>query len=129
VIDRMTCLLCPAGCELEVREENGRVEVIGARCAKGEAFGAEEVLYPLRNLATSVPLAGTEADMVSVRLSRRVSRDLIFPILAAIAELRPAAPVRRGQVLIADVLGSGADVIATRSIPSGRRTRAGTESH
>ncbi len=128
MIDRMTCLLCPAGCELEVREENGRVEVLGARCAKGEAFGAEEVLYPLRNLATSVPLAGTETDMVSVRLSRRVSRDLIFPILAAIAELRLAAPVRRGQVLIDDVLGSGADVIATRSVLTAPTTAARTES-
>jgi len=128
MIDRMTCLLCPAGCELEVREENGRIEVLGAQCDKGEDFGIEEALHPQRNLATSIPLAGTEADMVSVRLSRRVSRDLVFPILAAIAELRPAAPVRRGQVLIADVLGSGADVIATRTVPSGPRPAAGTES-
>jgi len=114
----MTCLLCPAGCVLEVRNGDGGAEVLGAKCAKGEAFGIEEALRPLRNLATSVPLVGTEAVMVSVRLSRRVSRDLVFPILAAIAELRPAPPVRRGQVLIVDVLGSGADVIATRSVPA-----------
>jgi CxxC motif-containing protein len=54
--------------------------------------------------------------MVSVRLSRPVPRDLIFPILDTIAGLRPEAPVRRGQVLIADVLGTGADVIATRTV-------------
>ena len=41
---------------------------------------------------------------------------MIFPILAEIAGLRPEAPVRRGQVLIADVLGTGADVIATRTV-------------
>jgi CxxC motif-containing protein len=59
---------------------------------------------------------GTAARLVSVRLSRPVPRDLLFPILAEIAKLRPEAPVRRGQVLIADVLGSGADVVATRTV-------------
>ena len=127
MIDRMTCLLCPAGCELEVRNEAGSVKVLGAKCAKGEDFGIEEALHPLRNLATSVLLAGTEADMVSVRLSRRVARDLIIPILAEISKLRPAPPVRRGQVLIADVLGSGTDVIATRTVLSRHRTPAVAE--
>jgi CxxC motif-containing protein len=41
---------------------------------------------------------------------------MLFPVLAEIAKLRPEAPVRRGQVLIADVLGTGADVIATRTV-------------
>jgi CxxC motif-containing protein len=54
--------------------------------------------------------------MISVRLSDRVPRDAIFPILAEIAKLRPPLPVRRGQVLIADVLGTGVNVIATRTV-------------
>jgi len=40
---------------------------------------------------------------------------MIFPILAEIAKLRPEAPVRRGQVLVSNVLGTGVDVIATRT--------------
>jgi len=54
--------------------------------------------------------------MISVRLSVPVPREMIFPILAEIGMLRPALPVRRGQVLIANVLGTGADVIATRTV-------------
>jgi CxxC motif-containing protein len=54
--------------------------------------------------------------MISARLSDRVPRAAIFPILAEIAKLRPPLPVRRGQVLIADVLGTGVDVIATRTV-------------
>jgi CxxC motif-containing protein len=30
--------------------------------------------------------------------------------------LRPEVPVRRGQILITDVLGTGVDVIATRTV-------------
>ena len=117
VLDRLTCVLCPVGCELEVRRAAaGDLEIKGNQCDKGVPFAVEEVLRPKRNLATSVPLRDTAVWMVSVRLSDRVPREMIFPILAEIAKLRPEAPVRRGQVLIADVLGTGVDVIATRSV-------------
>jgi CxxC motif-containing protein len=114
--DRLTCVLCPVGCELEVTGSRDGPEVRGNQCEKGVDFAIEEVLNPKRNLATSVPLRNRPATMVSVRLSARVPRDLIFPILAEIAGLRPDPPVRRGQILIRDVLGSGADVIVTRTV-------------
>ncbi len=117
VIDRLTCVLCPVGCELEVsKDAAGDIQVVGNQCDKGVPFALEEVLRPQRNLATSVPIAGTASRMVSVRLTGPVPRDLVFPILAEIAKLRPQAPVRRGQVLIANVLSSGVDVIATRTV-------------
>jgi CxxC motif-containing protein len=117
VFDRLTCVLCPVGCELEVAKNSaGELEVHGNQCDKGIPFAVEEVLHPRRNLATSVPLRGTADRMVSVRLSRPVPRELLLPILAEIARLRPEAPVRRGQVLVAGVLGTGADVIATRTV-------------
>jgi CxxC motif-containing protein len=119
VVDRLTCVLCPVGCELEVgKDAAGEIQVQGNQCDKGLPFAVEEVLDPKRNLATSVLLRGTAARMVSVRLTRTVPREMLFPILKEIAKLRPEAPVRRGQVLIADVLGTGADVIATRSVVS-----------
>ena len=117
LVDRLTCVLCPVGCELEVgRNTASGLDVKGNQCDKGVPFAIEEILHPRRNLATSIPIRGTAARMVSVRLSGPVPRDLLFPILAAIAKLRPEAPVRRGQVLIADILGTGVDVVATRSV-------------
>jgi CxxC motif-containing protein len=113
--ERLTCVLCPIGCELEAeRPAAGTLDVRGAQCDRGPDFAAAEILRPKRNLATSVPLRGTASDMVSVRLSAPVPRDLIFPILAEIAGLRPEGPVHRGQVLVSNVLGTGVDVIATR---------------
>jgi CxxC motif-containing protein len=114
--ERLTCVLCPIGCSIEAVRRGETLDVSGQECPKGRDFAVQEILHPMRNLSASVPLRGLDARMVSVRLSAAVPRDLIFPILAAIAVLRPAAPVRRGQVLLADVLGSGADVIATRTV-------------
>jgi CxxC motif-containing protein len=117
VVDRLTCVLCPVGCELEVRRDGStEVEVSGNQCDKGIPFAVEEVLRPRRNLATSIPVRGTASKMVSVRLSGPVPREMIFPILAEIARLRPEAPFSRGQILITDVLGTGVDVIATRTV-------------
>jgi len=116
-LDRLTCVLCPVGCELTVdTDAAGEIQVQGNQCDKGVPFAVEEVLHPRRNLATSVPVRGGAAIMVSVRLTCPVPREMLFPILAEIAKLRPEAPIGRGQVLIADVLGTGADVIATRTI-------------
>ena len=116
-LDRLTCVLCPVGCELTVdTDAAGEIQVQGNQCDKGVPFAVEEVLHPRRNLATSVPVRGGAARMVSVRLTCPVPREMLFPILAEIAKLRPEAPIGRGQVLIADVLGTGADVIATRTI-------------
>jgi CxxC motif-containing protein len=115
--DRLTCVLCPVGCELEVAEDSaGNVRVTGNQCDQGVPFAEEEVLRPKRNLSTSVPIRGTASRMVSVRLSGPVPREMLFPVLAEIAKLRPEAPIRRGQVLIVDVLGTGVDVIATRTV-------------
>lgn len=117
VVDRLTCVLCPVGCELEVgRDAAGELEVRGNQCDKGVPFAVEEVLRPMRNLATSVPVRGSAARMVSVRLSGPVPREMIFPVLAEVRKLRPEAPVRRGQVLVANVLDTGVDVIATRTV-------------
>jgi len=115
-VDRLTCILCPVGCELDVRRTERGLDVQGPQCEKGIAFAPEELLYRKRNLATSVPVRGSKTRLVSVRLSDRVPREMIFPILREIDRLRPEAPVRRGQVLIANVLGAGVDVIATRTV-------------
>jgi CxxC motif-containing protein len=114
--ERLTCVLCPIGCQIEAVRRGDALDVSGQECPKGLDFAVQEILHPKRTLSASVPLRGSEARMVSVRLSAPVPRDMIFPILAAIAVLRPEAPLRRGQVLIADVLGTGADVIATRTV-------------
>jgi len=103
-------------CSAEKEIDGCRIRIRGHQCDKGVDFAFDEVLHPKRNLATSVPLAGTADRMVSVRLSGRVPREMIFPILAEIAKLRPSLPVRRGDVLIPNVAGSGVEVLATRTM-------------
>ena len=88
----------------------------GNRCVKGIEFANEEVLDPQRNLATSLPIDGAVFKMVSVRLNQRVPRKMLDAVLAEIRQLHPVPPITSGDVLIQDILGTGADVIATRTV-------------
>lgn len=114
--DKLTCIMCPIGCELDVCGSENDLQVTGNKCEKGLDFAREEVLAPKRNLATSVPINGRRFKMLSVRLSDRVPRSQLFDVLQEIARLRPAPPVKRGEILIENVLDLEANVIATRSV-------------
>lgn len=117
----LTCILCPNGCELSVREENGENPVVsGNRCAKGNQYAIEELMHPARTIATSVPLLGGDAPLVSVRLNRPIPKDAIFAAMAEINKLRPEAPVHIGQVLLPHILGYDSDVIVTRNAEKAR---------
>ncbi len=114
--ETLTCILCPLGCELTVEQNDEVMTITGNKCEKGVLFAQEEVLHPIRNLATSVPITGQYFKMLSVRLSERVARYMLKDILNEIAKLRPSPPVKRGQVLISNVLNTKVDVIATRTV-------------
>ena len=53
---------------------------------------------------------------MSVRLSSPVPLHMIFPIMDEIRKVSVTAPVSIGDIIIRDVLSSGADVIATSSV-------------
>lgn len=112
-----TCVICPNGCRLEVEVDDGKVvSVSGNLCPRGAAYAAEEITDPKRTIASSVLVEGGEMEIVSVRLDRAVSKSLIFPIMAEIKGLRVKAPVHIGDVIVHDILSSGADLIATRNV-------------
>lgn len=114
--ETLTCIMCPVGCEMDVERRGDEVEVTGNRCEKGPEFAREEIIDPKRNLATSLPIRGKYFKTLSVRLSDRVSRRLITDLVREIAGIRVRPPVQRGQVLLANVLDTGVDVIATRTV-------------
>ncbi len=117
MIRTLTCISCPMGCTLRVEmAENGLPKVEGHRCPRGEAYGKEEVTDPKRVLSTSVKVGGGEYPLVSVRTDRPIPKRLIPEAMAQIRGLVLTAPVHIGQVLVANFLGTGANLIATRTV-------------
>jgi Uncharacterized protein with conserved CXXC pairs len=117
MIREFPCVSCPLGCLLRVGLKDGKIERIeGNRCPRGEAYAREEITDPKRVLATSVKVLGGDYPLVSVRTDRPIPKRLIPTIMEIVRGLCVKAPVEIGQVLVANLAGTGANLIATRRV-------------
>lgn len=113
----LTCVTCPKGCEIRVEFEGERLlEVAGNACAQGEEYAREEIVTPVRVLPTTVRVQGGILPLVPVKTSKPIPRDLIFQCMEEIGKVEVEAPIRLGDVMIENILGTGADIVATRDL-------------
>ena len=110
----MICIICPRGCRLTVDEET--LEVKGNSCPRGAEYGRNEVTSPTRTVTGSVRVEGGVHPMLAVRTNRPVPKDKMADIMKALHSAKAVSPVKRGEVIIKDVCGTGADIIASRDI-------------
>ncbi len=117
MLREFTCIMCPQGCEITVDIEDEKIAgVSGNRCPKGKEYVTQEIVNPMRNIASSVLVTGGELPLASVRLTKPIPRNRIFDVMAEIRKVCLTAPVQAGDVVISDVLGLGSDVILTKTV-------------
>ena len=114
---QLTCINCPLGCQLTVEIEGGEVvRVSGNTCKRGEVYGRKEVTNPTRIVTSSVPVLGSETErMVSVKTATDIPKDKIFDVMAALKYVTVQAPGHIGDVIVANVAETGADIVATKN--------------
>ncbi len=115
-IRELTCIQCPMGCQLTVTVDGEDVSVSGNTCPRGETYGVKEVTAPTRTVTGTVPVEYGEIARVSVKTIPDIPKDKIFEVMSEIHAARLNAPVKIGQVVIHNVAGSGADIIATKTV-------------
>jgi len=114
---RFTCVICPTGCQVDVETENGAIlSMQGNQCPKAEEFIAQELIEPMRTLTSTVRIIGAKWDMLPVRTDKPVPKRLFFEVMRELAAVELQAPVNVGDVIIKDIQGTGADLIATRNM-------------
>ena len=116
---QLVCIVCPQGCTIKVKANGKRIKAIeGMRCAHGRRYARKEFLSPERMLTTTVRVKGGRLRLVPVRSSGPIAKAKILRCMNRLSRLQVEAPVRSGQVLVKNILRSGADIIATRSVPA-----------
>lgn len=110
---QFTCIVCPKGCMI-VSDDEGRVS--GAGCEKGISYVEGELQNPTRMLTSTVRLFGSALPRLPVKTSAPIPKNMIGRASALLNDVEATAPVRRGDVLLADVLGTGVDIVATKSV-------------
>lgn len=105
----ITCTVCPLGCRMRVCGQGEVLTVTGNTCRRGEAYAIAECTAPMRTLTTTVRLA--DGRTVAVKTEKPIAKQSLHEAMRVLRDLRPSAPVRRGEVLIEDLFG--ASIVAT----------------
>ena len=113
----LICIGCPMGCPLTVELEEGQVmSVTGHTCKRGDDYARKEVTNPTRIVTSTVKVEGGNADMVSVKTKEDIPKGKIFDCVRALKDVTVKAPVHIGDVVLADVAGTGVDMVATKAV-------------
>ena len=108
----MTCIICPRGCSLTAREEDGRILVQGNACPRGEQYAVAECTNPTRTVTAVLRVANRHDMMISVKTEQPVPKDRMFRVMELLHGTVVNAPIRMGDTVLADACGSR--VIATK---------------
>lgn len=113
----LTCIRCPMGCLLNVEVEGSEVlKVTGNNCKRGDVYARKEVVNPVRTVTSTVKVFNGDIAQAACKTSRDIPRDKIFQVMRELKGVLIPAPVKIGDVIIKNVAGSEADIIATREI-------------
>ncbi len=111
----VACTVCPTGCIVAV---DAAGECSGNTCERGADFARAELARPMRLFTGTVKVRGAHLPLVSVRTSAEVDRAALMDVACACRRIVAYAPVFAGQVLVENVAGTGANIVATESMPA-----------
>ena len=116
---QMTCIVCPAGCRITVDKINEKYVFSGNKCARGWEFAQAELVSPVRSLTTTVRTAFHDMPVLPVRTNGEVSKEKTTEIIRALSKVTVTERTGIGETVIANILETGCDIIATGDMLKG----------
>ena len=109
----LTCIVCPRGCRLKIDDD---MNVFGNACPRGEKYALNELTNPTRTVTSSIRVSNGPYTLVSVKTDKPIPKDKMFDVMKEIDKLNVQAPVRIGQIVLANVLGTDSNIVITKDI-------------
>ena len=111
----LICIVCPKGCHLKV-DENDNYSVTGNDCERGAEYGKKELTAPTRVITSTVKVRGGLYSRCPVKTASPIPKGLIAEAMKLLNNVELQAPVRVGDIVIADICGTGLPFIAARNL-------------
>ena len=111
-MSEFTCVVCPWGCLLKA-EENF---ISGYSCSRGFAYAKREQIDPRRSISGTIRICGGPHRVLPVKTSAPIPKNLLLEAAALLDQFSIKTPVYTGDIVINDILGTGIDFIAARSM-------------
>ena len=113
---KLVCINCPRGCHLEVEKVGEEIVVTGNECPRGKVYATNELVNPLRTLTTTVAIESQDYRRLPVISSAPLPKGKIMDAMKELKDVSVKAPVSMNDVIVKDILGTGIDIIASKSI-------------
>jgi len=116
--ENIICIGCPLSCRATLRiDDRGEVfEIKGYKCKEGRQYVLEEYRNPVRIFTSTILTENSNQPLLPVRTDRPILKSKLIEAVFALFRLKAKAPVRVGQVILPNLLNTGADVIATNDL-------------
>lgn len=109
---KLTCIVCPLGCEIKVQlADKNVVGVTGNSCPRGEEYARNECTNPKRTVTSTVRC--TDGNLVSVKTNKPIPKEKMAECMVRINEAVADLPIAIGDILIENVFGC--DIVATQN--------------
>lgn len=114
----ITCIVCPLGCQMEIIEGSGLKDYIvtGNACSRGEKYAIKELTNPTRVVTTTVKLKNSCLLRLPIKTDIPIPKEMIFACMKELDSIEVEAAVKAGDIILENILGTGANIISTRSI-------------
>ncbi len=116
MIEKIICTICPIGCEIEVvgDKKNKSVSSLnGYKCNRGKEYSINEFIAPVRTITTTIKISNWKEPLIPVRTDKGVLKDKQMDCMEEINKVEVKPPIKRGDILIENILGLNVNVIAT----------------
>ena len=114
--EKVICTTCPKGCTLEVTRDGETIITILNGCKRGHEYAQQELTDPRRMVASTVKVSGGLHPLLPVYTSAPFPKPRIPELLKLLRAVELKAPVKMDDVILENVLGTGINVIASRTI-------------
>ncbi len=111
----LICIVCPIGCRMEVDVERD-YRVTGNQCERGPVYAREELTAPKRVVTSTIRITGGIYNRIPVKTRGAIPKELVFKCMEEINKLDVRSPMKMGDVVLEDVLGTGVDIVVTRNM-------------
>lgn len=109
------CIECPLSCRIRLTvDESGEiVEYSDYQCKIGKEYAEQEYKSPQRVLTTTVRTVDSVRRLLPVRSDKPIPKDRINQCVQLLAKMEVQPPLRIGEVLVSNIMGTDANVVCT----------------
>ena len=117
---RITCVGCPMGCEvtLTIGDKGEVTGITGNACKEGKKYVMEEYESPVRVLTATVLTVNSSRPLLSVRTDKAIPKIRLTEGMCVLVRVRAKPRLRAGDIIVANLLGTGSNVVATSDLLS-----------